>query len=470
MESKFFKVSALTAAMLGAVAMPAMAQQDVPQNIIDEEIAFFSESKISGNVNFWFRDRQRAGKDNAPGEIIGNDTKKGANLDHGSVFANLGFNSGYIADTVGLDLVVYSTFDLYQDAGKWGAGHEMNFLTCDSPYASDCYPEGATAEDTGENGVSYSTANLKFKFGENVTAKAGYFQPSVPSTLGVNWSFAPGTYLGGEVGANFGDLALGAVYATEYKAPWFKSTYEFQNGKGEDAGEIYSLGARYTLANGVSIDAGYGGLTDGDRKNAHVKVKGTTDGGFFWSPQVYMIDDDNQYDDTAFQLAFLSSFASGPYSFRAETTYTMADSTEKRDKVGNFAYRLTEAYGGSNGAYDIWWNNRSDYNHDGELALFGSMSRDFADIGATGLNAGISAAYGFGAKSDKAGVDELKEYAFSLFANYAIQTGALKDANISMYYTQYYNDSNATDWGAYSNAFNDETDYKLILTMPFGIK
>ncbi|MCG3862470.1 MULTISPECIES: OprD family outer membrane porin [unclassified Photobacterium] len=466
MESKFFKVSALTAAMLGAVAMPAMAQQDVPQDIIDNEIAFFSESKISGNVNYFMRARDRAGKDDQ-----GNDTSKVTNLDHGSVFANLGFNSGYIANTVGLDLVVYSTFDMWAGEDTGGSfEHEMNFFDCDSPY-------GATSCDSykTDNGVSYSTANLKFKFGENVNAKLGYFQPSVPSTLGVNWSFAPGTYRGGEVGLNFGDLALGAVFADEYKAPWFKDTYKFNDGSfwggaGKDVGEIYSVGARYTLANGVSIDAAFGGLTDGDRKNAHIKVKGTTEGGLYWSPQVYMIDDKNQYDDTAFQLAFLSSFASGPYSFRAETTYTMADSTEKRNTVGNFAYRLTEQYGGSNGAYDIWWNNRSDYNHDGELALFGSMSRDFADIGATGLNAGISAAYGFGAKSEQAGIDELKEYAFSVFTNYAIQTGALKDANISMYYTQYYNDTNAGDWGAYSNGFNDETDFKLILTMPFGIK
>ncbi|KJF82894.1 outer membrane porin, OprD family [Photobacterium angustum] len=476
MESKFFKVSALTAAMLGAVAMPATAEEmNVSSPVIQDEIAFFNDSTISGNVNFFMRARDRAGKENPAGPNGGNDTKKVANLDHGSIFANLGFNSGYIADTVGLDLVVYSTFDMWQNASF---DHEMNFVDCSSPYnmGSSC-----DSFET-DNGVSYSTANLKFKFGENVNAKLGYFQPSVPSTLGVNWSFAPGTYRGGQVGLNFGDLALGAVFADEYKAPWFKSTYEFRDGGawgptgsdgtalGKDVGEVYSVGARYTLANGVSIDAAFGGLTDGDRKNAHIKVKGTTDGGFYWSPQVYMIDDKNQYDDTAFQLAFLSSFASGPYSFRAETTYTMADSTEKRGQVGNFAYRLTEQYGGSNGAYDIWWNNRSDYNHDGELALFGSMSRDFADIGATGLNAGVSAVYGFGAKSKQEGIDELKEYAFSLFTSYAIQNGALKDANISMHYTQYYNDTNAADWGPYSNGFNDEKDFKLILTMPFGIK
>lgn len=56
----------------------------------------------------------------------------------------------------------------------------------------------------------------------------------------------------------------------------------------------------------------------------HFKVKGTTDGGFYWSPQVYIVSDKNQYDDDiAAQLAFLSAFSTGQYSFRAEATMTM---------------------------------------------------------------------------------------------------------------------------------------------------
>ncbi len=80
MESKFFKVSALTAAMLGAVAMPATAEEmDVSSPVIQEEIAFFNDSTISGNVNFWFRDRQRGNVD-----ANGKDTPKTTNLNHSS--------------------------------------------------------------------------------------------------------------------------------------------------------------------------------------------------------------------------------------------------------------------------------------------------------------------------------------------------------------------------------------------------
>lgn len=466
---KLFKVTALAAATAAALAAaPVMAQDNLSPAYTGEVSEFFADSTISGNLNFFMRARDRAGKplDGNGDPIAGPDTAKVTNLDHGSIFANLGFNSGYIADTVGFDAVIYSTFDMWNNGSF---EHEMNFFDCGSVYGAS---KSCDSYET-DNGVSFATAAAKFKFGDVANAKLGYFQPSVPSTLGVNWSFAPGTYRGGEIGATFGNLTVGAVYADQYKAPWIKETYEFNTGtfwggEGEDAGDVYSVGARYAFDNGMSLDVGYGALTKGDRKNAHIKLKGTTDSGIYWSPQLYMVDDDNQYDSTAYQLALMTAKSVGQYSFRAEATYTSADSDDKRGQVGNMAYRLTEQYGGSNGAYEVWWNNRSDFNHDGEYAFFVSAARDFSDIGGEGFSAGVSGAYGAGAKA--AGYDELVEYAYSFFANYAIQGGALKDANIGFYYTNFFNDSDAPDWGAYSNAFNDETDFKLTLTIPFSVK
>ncbi len=459
---KFFKVSALSAAMMGAVvAAPAMAEDPLGPEYAGAVSEFFSESTISGNLNFWMRARDRGNVD-----ANGNDTKKVTNLDHGSIFANLGFNSGYVGGVAGLDVVIYSTFDMWQNGG---ADHEMNFWGVNNPYDKEAKDSACSDvwTDCTDNGVSFATAAAKFKLGDSATAKLGYFQPSVPSSLGVNWSFAPGTYLGGEVGGKIGGFDLGLVVATEYKAPWFKETYEFRTTKGEDAGTLYSVGGRYTLDNGISLDAAYGGLSDGDRWNAHFKVKGTTEGGLYWSPQLYIVDDSEQYDSTAYQLALLTSFSSGQYSYRAEATYTGADSGDPAN-AGNMSYRLTSQYGGSNGAYEIWWNNRSDFNHDEELAVFGSVSRDFSDIGGKGFSAGLSGAYGFGSSAE--GYDDLSEYAYSVFANYAIQAGALKDAHISFYYTNYYNDTNAPNWTGYTNLFQDEEDFKLVLAIPFSVK
>ncbi|WP_028024737.1 multidrug transporter [Enterovibrio calviensis] len=446
---KMFKVSAIAAATFAALAAtPVVAQDNLGSAYTGQVSEFFADSTISGNLNLWMRARDRGGVD-----ADGNNTEKETNLNHGSMFVNLGFNSGYVADTVGADVVIYSTWDMWNDGGT---GHEMNFLDCNGPNSSDCY---ANPE---KGGVSFATAAAKFKFGDNVRAKLGYFQPSVPSGLGVNWSFAPGTYRGGEIGASFAGVDLGFVVADEYKAPWFTNTDAFI---GQDGGEetLFSLGARYTLGSGIGLDGAFSKLDE--RSTAHFKVKGTTDGGFYWSPQLYVVKDDNQYDDgdTGYQFAFLSSYSAGQYSYRAEATYTSAE------EDGNwFAYRPTAGYGGSNGAYEVWWNNRSDFNHHGELAVFGSVARDFSDIGGEGFSAGLSAAYGTGAGVD--GYKDLTEYAYSAFANYAIQNGALTGATVAFHYTNYYNDSDAPDWAVYGNAFQDETDFKLIVAIPFNVK
>ncbi|WP_037027385.1 OprD family outer membrane porin [Psychromonas aquimarina] len=467
-----FKKSAIVLAMVASAAAMStnvMAADNVGPEFAAEANAFFEESTVSGAIALWMRDRTRGDVD-----ANGNDTAQKPNLDHGSLYLTVNFNSGYIADTVGVDLNVYTTFDMWQNASP---DHEMNFWGVDNPYDRNPTAEsgcsGAWESDCNQNGGQIQTGAVKLKFADTVNAKLGYFQPSVPTAMGVNWSFAAGTYTGGEIGANFGDLKLGVVVADEYRAPWFKDSYSFRTGTGssaEDAGTAYSIGGQYAFSDALTLDLAYAGLSDGDRKNAHAKLKYTSSNGWYLSPQVYVVDDDNQYDSTAYQLAFISAKSVGQYSFRGEATYTAADSTETRGHVGNMAYRLTEVYGGSNGAYDIWWNNRSDFNHDGQAAFFGSVARDFSDLGAPGFSAGVNAVYAFGAKSDQANIDELVEYSGSIFLNYAFQTGTLKGAQMGMYYTNYVNDSNAANWDPYSNAFQDETDLKVTLVVPFTIK
>ncbi|CAM4233171.1 multidrug transporter [Vibrio agarivorans] len=462
---KTFKQSIVGAAVLMAIGSVGVAQAADPVGPEYSQAAteFFEESTFNGAINFWMRDRTRGDVDKN-----GNDVGRKPNLDHGSTYIGLGFSSGYIADTVGLDLNAYATFDMWNNASP---DHEMNFWGVDNPY--DQNPTGTSGcsgtwdSECTDNGAAIQTAALKFKFGEDFRAKAGYFQPSVPSAMGVNWSFAAGTYTGGEFGAKFGDLDLGFVYATEYRAPWFKHSYEFRDGQDKDAGDAYSIGGVYRFSDATSLDIAYAGLTKGDRKNAHIKLKHNTANGWYLSPQAYIVDDEDQFDSTAFQLAFLSAKSVGQYNFRLETTYTSADSGDK-SSVGNMSYRLTEVYGGSNGAYDIWWNNRSDFNHDGEIGFFGQMSRDFSDWGAPGFSAGINGVYAFGAEAE--GFDELVEYSGSVFANYAIQGGALKDAIFGVYFTSYVNDSNAPNWTGYTNGFQDENDLKVTLVIPLSIK
>lgn len=460
-----FKKTTLALAVAAAsfaLPMVAIAADNTGPEFASSANAFFEESTVSGAIGVWMRNRTRGSVD-----ASGNDQAETPNLDHGSLYLTVNFNSGYVADTVGLDLNVYTTFDMWQNGSP---DHEMNFWGVDNPYdmnpTSESGCNGTWESSCNQNGGQIQTAAAKFKFGNMVTAKAGWFQPSVPSAMGVNWSFAAGTYTGGEVGLNVGDFKFGLVVADQYRAPWFKDSYEFRDGENNDAGTAYSIGGIYTITDRLSVDIAYAGLSDGDRQNFHAKLKYTTVDGIYISPQLYVVDDEDQYDSTAYQLALLTAMSKDQYSFRAEATYTAAESNE--NNVGNMAYRLTEVYGASNGAYDIWWNNRSDFNHDGEAAFFASVERDFSDMGATGFSAGVSGVYAFGAKDDS--YDELIEYSYSVFLNYAFQTGSLKGASMGMYYTDYTNDSNADNWAGYTNAFQDETDLKVTLVVPFTIK
>lgn len=50
---------------------------------------------------------------------------------------------------------------------------------------------------------------------------------------------------------------------------------------------------------------------------------------------------------------------------RLEGTWVKAEGQQ-----GYFLQRMTPTYASSNGRLDIWWDNRSDFNADGEKAVF----------------------------------------------------------------------------------------------------
>jgi hypothetical protein len=422
--------------------------------------SFIANSKLDGSLKFFMRNRVRSDV------VNGINQPKMPNLDHGSLNLSLNFSSGYISKTIGMDVNLYSTFDMWQNESP---DHEMNFWGVDNPYdknptsSSGC--SGTWEKNCNQNGGQVQTAAIKLKSSEMLNAKIGYFQPSVPTAVGVNWSFSAGTYIGGQIGANFNQLELGLVVADEYRAPWFKESYGFRTSKGNDAGQIYSFGSKYRISKNNHIDIAYGALTRGKRINSHIKYKHKTHSGRVLSAQIYIVDDRELYSSTAYQIALLSFKKLGAYSLRTEATYTSAKLIDK-SLVGNMPYRLTDTYAGSNGAYDIWWNNRSDFNHDGEIAIFSSFSRDMTDFGTPGLNIEVSGAFGAGAKSELTGIDELIEYSASGSLIYDIQKGPLKDSSIKVHYTYYKNLSNAGNWNPYTNAFQDETDLKISLTMP----
>ncbi len=212
----------------------------------------------------------------------------------------------------------------------------------------------------------------------------------------------------------------------------------------------------------------YAGLTDGDRKNAHVKVNNTLDNGWYLAGQLYVVDDDEEFDSTAYQLAFMSAKTYGAYSVRAEATYTAAESIDST-AVGNMSYRLTSAYGGSNGTYDIWWNNRSDFNHDGEFAGFASVSRDFSDVGAQ-ASVPVCRVHLVSPLPISAVSMICSSMPAACLRTMRYRVVHCRGANLGFYYTEYINDTDVGNWAPYTNLFQDESDIKVTLTIPFTIK
>ncbi|WP_062269924.1 OprD family outer membrane porin [Endozoicomonas arenosclerae] len=434
-----FKKTMLASAVMAAAFVSTGAQAEETGN------PFFDDATISGGIYNFTRIRDR--KD-APG----GDYEE--NIHHSTAMANLEFNSGLYNGWFGVDMGVFGTYDL------WNSGTSQ-------------YSEFSLINDKGEihNGFSVYKANVKFDFGA-VKARTGYLQPSGPGVLGVNWSFAPGTYSGSEITYSKGGLNLAYFWANEYKSPW---TYDMEGMMREDGTRmsyVHSMGASYDFDNGVSVLGAFG---QGEDYVDMYKFKlGYNNKGLGLSYQFYGIDDkaddgtaNDLYDGLGYQHAITSSLAKGNWTYRAEATYTRA-----KGQKGAFVFRPTYASGESNGSYEVWWDQRSDFNHDGEKAVFAGAWYDFTEMGYAGWTAGFSVGYGWGAESQDTSVttEELEEIGYSVDLGYTFQTGNLKGATVALHATYF---DLKTDVGSYTtafpNAFQDEKDIKLMFMMPFTL-
>ena len=436
--------------------------------------AFFDDAKITGGIYAFSRKRDRYQIKDGDGNPV---EKMVKNLDHTSVQTSIDISSGYLNDFFGVDFGAFAAADLTQNAG---VDHEMNFVPWKNPY------DPIWARDKADNGASIYKAALKFKVA-NAWARAGYIQPTGPGGLGVNWSFLPGTYRGAQAGADFGGLSVAYMWADQYKAPWFQDTYKFRTknvdagigGEGDESNDkeidyVHSFGAIYTFENGLKLDAAYSQSKD-YLDNYHFKVKhgldvaeGRLDLGYHYYGAKNG-GDHKVYDGDAWQQALTAAYKKGAYTFRAESTVTHSPG-----KQGYFVYRVTVPNGSSKGAYDLWWDSRSDWNHDGEKAVFFGAWRDLTDLGKPGWNVGVSYAYGWGGKpaSDTTGAAkdaEMKEEAFNLDISYTFQSGDWKGTRIAAHMTKYNNRSGQPSWTTFKNSFQDENDLKLMMVIPYSL-
>ncbi|MUG28583.1 OprD family outer membrane porin [Aeromonas salmonicida] len=477
MEKVIFKRAALSAAVIAALVAPGMAfaAQDMMSPTYGKSYeAFADDAKLSGGVFYFQRERDRKQAQDAhyndKGEYVpAQDGKYHSNLSHSTAQLALNFNSGYAWDVVGIDIGGFGAANLAVDESN-GVNEENEFSFWGNSW-------GAGGDGLSENGASLSTAALKLKFMEGaVTAKGGFTQLNVPGILGVNWSYQPGTYRGGQIEGNFGGLYLTYAIADEYKAPWFRNTNGFSKSNPyasdsySDANQIdyiHGLAARYTFENGTAVTGSYG-QSEGYMDSYHFKLAQKFDvlGGLNTSYQFYGSDtDNNDYDGLAWQQALTAGWAIGPYGFRIEGLWTKAEGD-----LGNYLPRLTRGYGNSQGANEIWWDSRSDWNHNNEKALFAGVNRSLDDlVGAPGWSVGVSGAYGWDAENGDGTRTDGTEWAANFDVMYTVQDGKLKGTLFKLHYTDYNNEQDDKGSWYYPNMFSSEHDVKFHIIMPFTI-
>ena len=459
------KRSALALAIAGITAMSGLVV--APQA---QAAGFVDDSTLTGGIYYWQRERDRK-------DVTDNDKYK-TNLAHSTWNANLDFQSGYAADMFGLDIAAFTAIEMAENSGS-GHPNEIAFSSSNKAYSEDWSGD--------KSGISLYKAAAKFKYGP-VWARGGYIQPTGQTLLAPHWSFMPGTYQGAEAGANFdygdsGALSFSYMWTNEYKAPWHLEMDKFyQNDKTTKVEYLHSLGAKYDFKNNLVLEAAFGqaeGYIDQYFAKASYKLD-IIGGPLTTSYQFYGTRDkvsdgsvNDIYDGTAWLQALTFGYKVGQVDLRLEGTLVKADGQQ-----GYFLQRMTPTYASSNGRLDVWWDNRSDFNADGEKAVFFGAMYDLKNWNLPGWAVGASYVYAWDAKpADMSTPDayydpnyRLKESAYSLDAVYTLQDGRAKGTMFKLHFTQYDNHSDIPSYsGGYGNIFQDERDVKFMVIAPFTI-
>lgn len=134
-------------------------------------------------------------------------------------------------------------------------------------------------------------------------------------------------------------------------------------------------------------------------------------------------DPNSIYDGLAWLQALTFGYTTGQFNWRLEGTMVKAEGNQ-----GFFLQRMTPTYASSNGRLDIWWDNRSDFNANGEKAVFGGVMYDLSNWNLPGMAVGASYVYAWDAKPSTNPIydqsQRLRESAYSLDAMYTMQDGA----------------------------------------------
>lgn len=152
---------------------------------------------------------------------------------------------------------------------------------------------------------------------------------------------------------------------------------------------VEAAGARYAFESGLTLELGYGASKD-HLQNAHFKSSYRTGGGagpltvgypclFHERQRRFRKSENDNFDGLASLHYLFGKYEAPPWTFRLEGTYVRAPMSGPQSQ-GQFAYRLTDRSGSSSGAFDVWWDARSDWNADNEKAAYCGAMRTLDDL------------------------------------------------------------------------------------------
>ncbi|MBB1463296.1 outer membrane porin, OprD family [Vibrio sp. SG41-7] len=446
MENKFFKVSALAAAMVGAIAAtPVLASEAnaVGDGYVEAVDNFIHDATFTGAAVVDTRYRGRA---NADGDI---ETR----LNYSSYNLMMNFNSGYHKDTVGIDLGGYFSGDIYNDSIEDADGNKLcnEISICQSGDWTD-----------GSSNFKVTTAAIKLKLGEKTDAQVGFIQGGV-GTIGNVWSFVPGTYRGFKVSTTLDNgMTLGYMGTDDHSAPWLINS--------EDATEpwynqqfsyLHSVGLNgsvgdltYGVGIGQALDVNYG-TDDQDNFSYKIDTSYAVNDSIKVGYNMYGVDDDEMYNGFAAHHGLSLNWSlTDKVSWLSQVQYTQLDADAG---MGEFAPRTMARYGSNQGGF-YWWDALSDWNMPGEVAWYNRLSYDTG----TGWGFNLGFGYGTGADESVAGFSYESEYAINGDITYSVSSGALKGTLFKLHATQLERDPFD------GKEDRDEQDLRFIVIAPFS--
>jgi hypothetical protein len=407
-RSNLFKVSALTVAMFGVVAMPVQASSESAAGSQYVELVneFIADSTLSGMIAVDHRYRQR-------------DTGEGysAGQDYTDYNLALTFTSGFHDGWLGADVAGYFSGSLANETG------------CSEMTLCDVW-------DRSDGQLKVTTAALKFKTGEAVS-KFGYIQSHGIGTIGNVWSFSPGTYRGASIVAPIGDWKMGYIIADQHTAPWWETVQKSSSVEGSSPHEfngqspfdyIHSLGVTGNINDALALNAGIGHSQldiDGDNTNMSYRfnVRYNIGDATSIAYDAYATDSDSQYDGLGITQGISFAHDFDVVKWNSEVRYVTSDNDSA------VTPRTVGAYGSNNGTFSQWWDALSDWDQSGQLSWFNRASRNF-DSGWF-MGAGVVAS-----TVDDNGVNTYDgEYAVNADVGYSVPSGALKGSTVKLHLT-----------------------------------